>query len=51
LEKWDRECIAHLLDPEFQQAVYDGMQTKYPDFRKGMLPRGFIPKDASRVNK
>jgi len=49
LEKWDRECAAHLLDTEFQQAVYDGMQTKYPDFRKGMLPRGFIPKEADRV--
>jgi len=49
LEKWDRECAAHLLNQEFQQAVYDGMQTKYPDFRKGMLPRGFIPRENSRV--
>jgi len=50
LEKWDRECVSKLLNPEFQQAVCDGMQTKYPDFRKGMLPRGFIPKRNSRVN-
>jgi len=49
LEKWDRQCAGKLLNPEFQQAVYDGMQTKYPDFRKGMLPRGFIPKRNNRV--
>jgi len=49
LEKWDRECTRHLLDPDFQKAVCDGMQTKYPDFRKGMLPRGFIPDELNRV--
>jgi len=42
IEKWDRECAYHLLDDDFIQAVYDGMQTKYPDFRKFMLPRGFL---------